>query len=133
MFSSTRAMVGQPVELVYETSRRWHLDRISLSLAQISQRLRGIWSAQNLTNRMLAGTVGLLFIVGVAYFGFTHFRAPDYGVLFANLPADDASAVVTKLKDAKIPYRLTNGGATILVPQENLYEERVALAGDGIV
>jgi flagellar M-ring protein FliF len=133
MFSSTRAMVGQPVELVYETSRRWHLDRISLSLAQISQRLRGIWAAQNLTNRMLAGTIGVLFLVGVAYFSFTRFRSPDYGVLFASLPADDASAVITKLKDAKIPFRLQNNGTTILVPQENLAEERVALAGDGVV
>lgn len=133
MFSSTRAMVGQPVELVYEASRRWHLDRISLSLAQISQRLRGIWAAQNLTNRMLAGTIGVLFLVGVAYFSFSRFRSPDYGVLFASLPADDASAVITKLKDAKIPYRLQNNGTTILVPQENLAEERVALAGDGVV
>jgi flagellar M-ring protein FliF len=126
-------MVGQPVELVYETSRRWHLDRISLSLAQITQRLRGIWAAQNLTNRMLAGTIGVLFLGGVAFFGYTHFRSPDYGVLFANLAPEDANAVVTKLKDGKIPYRLQNGGATILVPQENLYEERVALAGDGVV
>jgi flagellar M-ring protein FliF len=126
-------MVGQPVELVYETSRRWHLDRISLSLAQITQRLRGIWAAQNLTNRMIAGTIGVLFLAGVAFFGYSRFRSPDYGVLFANLAPEDASAVVTKLKDGKIPYRLQNGGATILVPQENLYEERVALAGDGVV
>jgi len=82
---------------------------------------------------MLAAAIGGLFVVGVAFFGYTHFRAPDYGVLFANLAPEDASAVVTKLKDAKIPYRLQNGGATILVPQENLYEERVALAGDGVV
>jgi flagellar M-ring protein FliF len=41
--------------------------------------------------------------------------------------------VVTKLKDAKIPYRLSDAGATILVPQESVYEERVALAGDGVV
>jgi flagellar M-ring protein FliF len=97
------------------------------------QRLRDLWSAQNRTNRTIAFGLAGALVIGLAIFAAMRLRGPDYGVLFANLGPDDASAVVTKLKDAKIPYQLTNGGTTILVPQESVYEERVLLAGDGTV
>jgi flagellar M-ring protein FliF len=102
-------------------------------LANVSQRLRGLWGAQNKSVRLLLGVIGGALVAGLAIFGVMRMRGPDYGVLFANLAPDDASAVVTKLKDAKIPYQLTNGGTTISVPQESVYEERVLLAGDGVV
>lgn len=109
------------------------MESYTSSFATVLQRLRDVWGAQNRTARILIGLLGGALIVGLGIFASMRLRGPDYGVLFANLPADDASAVVTKLKDAKIPYQLTNGGTTILVPQENVYEERVVLAGDGIV
>jgi flagellar M-ring protein FliF len=109
------------------------LDTNTLSFASVSQRLRGLWGAQNRSIRLLAGVVGIALLAGLAIFAAMRMRGPDYGVLFANLAPDDASAVVTKLKDAKIPYQLSNGGTTISVPQESVYEERVLLAGDGVV
>ncbi len=112
---------------------RSHLDTNTLSFASVSQRLRGLWGAQNRSIRLLAGVVGVALVAGLAIFAAMRMRGPDYGVLFANLAPDDASAVVTKLKDAKIPYQLSNGGTTISVPQESVYEERVLLAGDGVV
>ena len=93
----------------------------------MSQRLRDLWGAQNRTNRTIAVGLAGALVIGLAIFAAMRLRGPDYGVLFANLGPDDASAVVTKLKDAKIPYQLTNGGTTILVPQESVYEERVRL------
>jgi flagellar M-ring protein FliF len=109
------------------------LDRLTASLSQVSQRLRDLWSAQNQTNRLLIGGFALIAVLAIGFFSAARFRGPDYGVLFSNLSADDASSVVSKLKDDKIPYRLSDGGATILVPQDQVYEERVALAGDGVV
>ncbi|MFN2462066.1 MAG: flagellar basal-body MS-ring/collar protein FliF, partial [Candidatus Velthaea sp.] len=109
------------------------MDRSPNSPAQFALRLRDFWTAQSRTMQLVAGAVAAALLFAVVFFGATRFRAPDYGVLFANLSSDDASAVVTKLKDAKIPYRLQNGGSTILVPQESVYEERVALAGDNVV
>lgn len=99
----------------------------------MSQRLRELWVAQNRTIQLLIGVLGGALIIGLGIFASMRMRGPEYGVLFANLGADDASAVVTKLKDGKIAYQLTNGGTTILVPQESVYEERVLLAGDGVV
>jgi flagellar M-ring protein FliF len=95
--------------------------------------MRDLWSAQNQTNRLLIGGFALIAVLAIGFFSAARFRGPDYAVLFSNLSADDASAVVTKLKDDKIPYRLADGGATIQVPQDQVYEERVALAGDGTV
>jgi flagellar M-ring protein FliF len=112
---------------------RSHLDSYTSSFANVSQRLRGLWGAQNKSIRLLIGVIGGALLAGLAIFAAMRMRGPDYGVLFANLAPDDASAVVTKLKDAKIPYQLSNGGTTISVPQESVYEERVLLAGDGVV
>ena len=70
-----------------------------MSLASVSQRLRGLWGAQNKSIRLLLGVIGGALVVGLAIFGLMRMRGPDYGVLFANLAPDDASAVVTKLKD----------------------------------
>ncbi len=110
-----------------------HLDTLTSSFANVSQRLRDLWGAQNNAVRILIGVLGGALVVGLVIFASMRMRGPEYGVLFANLSADDASAVVTKLKDGKIPYRLSTGGTTISVPQESVYEERVLLAGDGVV
>jgi flagellar M-ring protein FliF len=126
-------MVGPSAKLAKRLRARSHLDSNTLSFASVSQRLRGLWGAQNKSTRLLLGVVGGALVAGLAIFGLMRMRGPDYGVLFANLAPEDASAVVTKLKDAKIPYQLSNGGTTISVPQESVYEERVLLAGDGVV
>ncbi len=57
---------------------------------------------------------------------------PEYKVLFSGLSQRDASQVVSKLKDLKVPYTLEGDGGTVLVAQENLYEARLALAGEGL-
>jgi flagellar M-ring protein FliF len=109
------------------------LDQLTSSLAVFMQRLRALWTSQNRTNQLLlaGGALGLALAIGL--FGTMRLRGPDYGVLFGNLSTDDASAIVQKLKDEKVPYQLSDGGATILVPKDQLYEERVTLAGSGTI
>jgi flagellar M-ring protein FliF len=109
------------------------LESSTSSLANVTQRLRGLWGAQSRPARLWIGIIAGALAVGLAIFGMMRLRGPDYGILFANLAPDDASAVVIKLKDAKIPYLMSDGGATISVPQESVYEERVLLAGDGVI
>lgn len=57
---------------------------------------------------------------------------PDYQVLYSGLSQQDASAVVTKLKELKVPYQLDAGGQTIRVPSESVYDTRLSLAGAGL-
>jgi flagellar M-ring protein FliF len=55
----------------------------------------------------------------------------DYRVLFAELAPADASAVVAKLKETKVPYRLSDDGTAILVAAEQVHDLRLELmAGD---
>nr|HQV12273.1 flagellar basal-body MS-ring/collar protein FliF [Nitrospira sp.] len=59
-------------------------------------------------------------------------QQPDMQVLFANLATDDAAGIIDKLKDAKVPYETTNGGTTILVPNAQVHDLRLEMAGQGL-
>jgi flagellar M-ring protein FliF len=57
---------------------------------------------------------------------------PSYGTLFNNLNAQDASKIVEKLKEKAVPYALEDGGKTVLVPKQQIYDLRLSLAGEGL-
>ena len=57
---------------------------------------------------------------------------PSYQPLFTGLQAADAGAITTQLKSSKVPYQLANGGSTVLVPANQVYQERVSLAQAGL-
>lgn len=59
-------------------------------------------------------------------------RSADYSLLYANLSGSDASAVLERLKEQKIPYRLEDGGKAIHVPVDKVYELRLEMAGAGL-
>jgi flagellar M-ring protein FliF len=77
--------------------------------------------------------LGVVIVLGAGFFGFTHWRPTTYATLFSNLAPDDASAVVTKLDAQKIPHKLSADGTTVYVPADIVADERVALAGEGVV
>jgi flagellar M-ring protein FliF len=52
--------------------------------------------------------------------------------LFSNVSPEDAGEVVNYLKEHKIPYRISGNGGVIMVPEENVYECRLALAAKGL-
>ena len=62
----------------------------------------------------------------------TFVNRPTYGTLFSNLGEQDASKIVEKLKEKSVPYVLEDGGKTVLVPKQQIYEMRLALASDGL-
>ncbi len=57
---------------------------------------------------------------------------PNYDVLFSNLSQKDAGKIVEKLKEKKIDYKLENGGGTILVPTDKVYDLRLEFAREGL-
>ncbi|NKX49978.1 flagellar M-ring protein FliF, partial [Arthrobacter deserti] len=50
---------------------------------------------------------------------------PAYSPLFSGLEAADANSIVEQLRADGVPYELANGGSTILVPEEKVYDERL--------
>ncbi|SBN63353.1 flagellar M-ring protein FliF [Curtobacterium sp. 9128] len=57
---------------------------------------------------------------------------PSYAPLFTGLAAADASSVTDQLTTDGVPFQLTDGGATILVPQSAVYTERLKAASNGL-
>ncbi|MEV4636038.1 flagellar basal-body MS-ring/collar protein FliF [Actinoplanes sp. NPDC049548] len=66
------------------------------------------------------------------YFFATWASTPSYSALFSNLSSKDASAIVESLQKSGTPYELANGGTTIMVPQDQVYDLRLQLSGEGL-
>lgn len=75
----------------------------------------------------LAGVTALL-IVGLVVGAWVLTR-PKYEVLFRDLRPTDAATIVAQLEKDKTPYRLDDGGATILAPAAHIDETRLAIMG----
>jgi len=56
----------------------------------------------------------------------------DYKILYTGLSAEDAGAVINKLKEKKVSFRVANDGTSILVPSAKVYELRMELASEGL-
>lgn len=57
---------------------------------------------------------------------------PAYTPLFSGLAGDDANSIVEQLRADGVEYQLTDGGATILVPEVSVYDERIKAAAAGL-
>lgn len=57
---------------------------------------------------------------------------PAYTPLFSGVNGADANSIVEQLRTDGVSYQLTDGGGTILVPQQNVYDERLKAAAAGL-
>jgi len=57
---------------------------------------------------------------------------PSYSPLFSGLQASDANSIVEQLRADGVPYQLADGGATVMVPQDKVYDERLKAAANGL-
>ena len=57
---------------------------------------------------------------------------PSYAVLFSGLQGQDAQKITQQLTTDHIPYQLEDGGATILVPENEVAQARLNAAATGL-
>lgn len=88
-------------------------------------RFRKAPTATQVTFVLLAVATFTVLIAGIWYL----FVRVDYAPMFTRLRPGDAAMIVGELENRKIPYRLTDGGATILVPQEKADATRLSIIG----
>jgi len=96
------------------------LHKIALIWQKIGLVQRALLAAVLLT----AGTVGALLIHWA--------RTPDMRMLYQDLPAAEASKITEKISAKGIAYELRDGGTTVYVPKEQVYQLRLDLAKEGL-
>src|ERR1051325_7319488 len=98
---------------------------------RLNQWAPSFWRRMSQTQRLIGGgaVVGAIALgVGLTSWA----QQPEYAKLYENLPPEDSSAVVAKLKESHVPYQLADNGATVMVPSKDVLDTRVSLAGQGI-
>ncbi len=86
----------------------------------------------SLNQKILVGA-GVIAVIAAVWLAFSSVRNPsEYRVLYSNLSESDGAAILAALEQQNIPYKFTEGGGAIMVPQTALYETRLKLAGQGL-
>lgn len=77
-----------------------------------------------------AAAVVAVVVGAVAFMSFA--GKPNYVPLFTNLQQSDAANITSALTNDKVPYQLSDNGTTILVPANDVDQQRLALAQQGL-
>lgn len=97
------------------------------ALAQVRQ----LWGGLTVAQRVVLSAVAVALVAAFAFLTLWT-GTPEYRILYSRLSPDDAASVVDRLKQDGVSYRLEEGGRTILVPSDQVYDLRLSLAGEGI-
>jgi flagellar M-ring protein FliF len=101
---------------------------------QIQPALRGVLAGfGRFSPGQKAATICTVLALAVGGFFFSSWAAkPALAPLYSNLSGPDASAIVDKLNAGGTPYQLADGGQTIMVPQDKVYDLRLSMSGAGL-
>lgn len=81
----------------------------------------GLFRLLGLVAALGAVLVSLIFLI-------IRLATPDYEILFSKLSPEDSAAIVRQLEASREPYRLGDGGGTILVDRANIARLRITAA-----
>jgi flagellar M-ring protein FliF len=101
--------------------------RLSSSAGQ----LRSVVSEFTAGQKLVAAVAVIGVLLGSVFF-VSWATTPTLAPLYSNLGGEDASAIVERLGADGVPYELADGGATIMVPREQVYDLRLRMSGEGL-
>jgi flagellar M-ring protein FliF len=103
----------------------------ALDITSLRRRATTVWSGFTSGQKTtLALAVAAVLLGG--YF-FTKWAAePTWTPLYGNLSATDAGSVTSELAGKGVSYKLADGGATVLVPQTQVYQLRLDMSAKGL-
>jgi len=97
----------------------------------ILQKILAIWQKIGMVQQALLIAIVLTFIAAGGLL--THWaRRPDMRMLYQSLAPEEASAITEKINEKGIAYELRNGGTSIYVPKDNVYQLRLDMAKEGL-
>ena len=95
------------------------------------QKIVAVWQKVSLVQRaLLIAIVMTLIVVGALLTNWA--RKPDMRMLYQELSPEEASKITEKISEKNIAYELRNGGTTIYVPKEDVYQIRLDMAREGL-
>lgn len=82
--------------------------------------------------KQLLMLVGIAASVAAAVWLVLWSQGPSYTLLYGQLAERESGAVIDALSASGIPYKLEGGSGAILVPESQVHEARIKLAGQGL-
>src|SRR5215212_4585388 len=101
------------------------------ALAGTVERARSTFASISLGQKIVIGLLLAGLLLGGFYF-YSWITTPTQAPLFSNLAATDASAIVDELNASGVAYELTDGGTTIMVAKDAVYDLRLSMSGQGL-
>ncbi|MBO4301056.1 MAG: flagellar M-ring protein FliF [Desulfovibrio sp.] len=99
-------------------------------IMQFINAVKNVWGRLSKVQRI--SVVGGTVVITAAVIGLSIWASrPEYRVLYSNLGPEDAGVVIKALQADKVQYQLSDGGKTILIPKEMVYDQRIKIAGEG--
>lgn len=102
-----------------------------MAISDISAQLRTILGSMA-PAKIISLVAVILVTIGGLVILISWSGTSDFQPLYSNLSPEDAGAIVTRLKEKNIPYKVSGNHDSILVPSNQLYEIRLELASQGL-
>ena len=80
----------------------------------------------------LLSIIALSMVAAIAVAGWTWTRTPTFAVLFTNVSERDGGNIIAALQQMNTPFKFSESGGAILVPQQQVHELRMRLASQGL-
>jgi flagellar M-ring protein FliF len=93
--------------------------------------LRALNAKLTLNQKLSILALGGVMLFGLLFFAYLVQREP-YQLLLSDLDAASANTVVERLRSMDVPYRLADGGKSILVPADRVDELRIDVVSQGL-
>ncbi|MBS3821180.1 MAG: flagellar M-ring protein FliF [Planctomycetes bacterium] len=101
-------------------------------MSNVVENLKQVWQQASWGHRLsLVGIAGG-FIAVVLLLVFWSTR-PEFALLYGNLSHEDAARVADHLREKNIPYELGDGGASVFVPDDQVYQLRLEIASGEMI
>ncbi len=102
------------------------------TLADRIRDMRNRLKELSLLNRLILGASALFMLIVVVTILMSGKSKNDYKILFSNINERDGAAIVASLQQMNVPYKFTEGGAALMVPEAVVHDTRLKLAGQGL-
>ncbi|MGQ9610482.1 MAG: flagellar basal-body MS-ring/collar protein FliF [bacterium] len=94
---------------------------------QIKERWENLSGRNKIVVGLLIATIPAV-IISIAVWS----SRPDYVVLFSGLTPDNSQAIEDELNIARVPFKKSSDGSSILVPSTEVYKMRLRMANKGL-